>query len=88
MGIAPLAAVVLKRSGRGRDYLPVGTYPLPDDEAASSASQNCRSSRPRSCCRAGDTGNFWVAAYGLTRFRDLFTPRQLLDSVHARSGRT
>ena len=32
MGIAPLAAVVLKSSGRGRDYLPVGTYPLPDDD--------------------------------------------------------
>ena len=29
MGITPLAAVVVKPSGRGRDYLPVGTYEQP-----------------------------------------------------------
>ncbi|HLH67463.1 MAG TPA: DUF1156 domain-containing protein, partial [Candidatus Dormibacteraeota bacterium] len=31
LGIAPLAAVVLKPSGRGRDYLAAGSYPLPDE---------------------------------------------------------
>ena len=29
MGITPLAAVLVKPSGRGRDYLPVGAYPEP-----------------------------------------------------------
>ena len=37
MGIAPLAAVVLKTSGRGRDYLPVGS--LPAARRRTSASQ-------------------------------------------------
>ena len=33
MGITPLAAVLVKPSGRGRDYLPAGTYPEPDARA-------------------------------------------------------
>ena len=32
MSVAPLAAVVLKASGRGREYLAPGDYPLPSDE--------------------------------------------------------
>ena len=32
MGITPLAAVLVKPSGRGRDYLPAGAYPEPSVE--------------------------------------------------------
>jgi putative DNA methylase len=78
MGIAPLAAVVLKPSGRGRDYLPVGDYLLPDDDYCRQRLTELPIEPPEERLVAGDTKNFWVVEYGLTRFRDLFTPRQLL----------
>ena len=49
-------------------------------------SPNSPSSRPTSCCQLADTKNFWVVEYGLTRFRDLFTPRQLLTLCTLASG--
>ena len=77
MGIAPLAAVVLKPAGRGRDYLPVGGYQLPDDGCCLRRLAELPEP-PEEHLVVGDTKNFWVVEYGLTRFRDLFTPRQLL----------
>lgn len=78
MMVAPLAAVKQNASGRGREYLSSGSYSIPDDDE---------------CCRRlgvldvqlSDeaigarriTGGSCVV-YGLRRFRDLFTSRQLL----------
>jgi putative DNA methylase len=78
MGIAPLAAVVLKPSGRGRDYLAAGSYPLPDDEECRRRLEQLGVQPPEEPLVVGDLKNVWVPLYGLTRFRDLFTSRQLL----------
>jgi len=78
LGIAPLAAVVLKESGRGRDYLPGGSYPLPDFVECERRLADLEVEPPIEPLPVNDTKNFWVPQYGLTRLRDLFTPRQLL----------
>ena len=78
MATAPLAAVVLKPSGRGRDYLPAGSYGLPDDAECDRRLKALDVDPPDELLPASDTKNFWVPQYGLVRFRDLFTPRQLL----------
>lgn len=77
MGITPLAAVVPKASGRGRDYLAVGAYPLPSDEACEAVLEALEIDPPEEPIQDMDTLNFKVPLYGLARFRDLFTPRQL-----------
>jgi putative DNA methylase len=86
MGIAPLAAVVLKPSGRGRDYVPVGGYQLPDDDYCLRRLAELPIQPPEENIVTGDTKNFWVVEYGLTRFRDLFTPRQLLTLCTLSAG--
>lgn len=77
MGIAPLAAVMVKSGGRGRDYFAAGSYPLPcesDCEAVLTALQV----EPPGELLTQDGGRwFQPPLYGLTRFRDIFTPRQL-----------
>lgn len=78
MGIDPLAAVVLKPSGRGRDYLAAGTYPIPDDDDCERRLAELDVDPPDEKIPDRDTLNFKVPLYGLTRYRDLFTPRQLL----------
>lgn len=78
MGIAPIGAVVLKSSGRGRDYLAVGSFALPDDAQCLARITDLAVQPPDELLPVGDTKNFWVVEYGLTRYRDLFTPRQLL----------
>ena len=86
MGIAPLAAVVLRLSGRGRDYLPVDEYPLPDDDDCLRRLAEVAVEPPEERLVVGDTKNFWVVEYGLTRFRDLFTPRQLVTLCTLAAG--
>jgi putative DNA methylase len=86
MGVAPLAAVVVKVSGRGRDYLPVGSYPLPDDEECERRLGEVPIEPPDELIPTDDTRNFWVPQYGLRRFRDLFTPRQLLTLCTLAAG--
>jgi putative DNA methylase len=86
LGTAPLGAVVLKRSGRGRDYLPPGDYPLPDDAECLRRLDHLPVDPPEEKLVTGDTKNFWVVEYGLTRFRDLFTPRQLLTLCTLAAG--
>ena len=77
MGITPLAAVVPKASGRGRDYLAVGDYPQPSAAECEAVLAELEVEPPEEpICTYMDAG-FRVAPYGLTRFRDLFTPRQL-----------
>ncbi len=77
MGITPLAAVMVKASGRGREYRAVGDYPLPGAEACEAVLDELEVSPPEETIQDRDTLNFKVPLYGLTRFRDLFTPRQL-----------
>jgi len=77
MGITPLAAVVVKASGRGRDYLPAGSYAEPLTEECEAVLAGLDVAPPEEPIPADDTRNFWTPQYGLTRFRDLFTPRQL-----------
>lgn len=76
MGITPLAAVLVKPSGRGRDYLPVGMYPEPSVEECDVVLSGLDVEPPEEPLPSALTGGM-CTAYGLTRFRDLFTPRQL-----------
>ena len=85
MGIAPLAAVVVKASGRGRDYLPVGSYPLPDDAECEKRLAELPIDPPGESLPTKLTGGM-CTVYGLTRFRDLFTPRQLLTLCTLAAG--
>jgi putative DNA methylase len=78
MGIAPLAAVALLPSARGRDYLPVGTYALPDNELCLKRLSELPVEAPEEPLPTALTGGM-CTAYGFVRFRDLFTPRQLLS---------
>jgi putative DNA methylase len=77
MGITPLAAVLVKAEGRGRDYLPAGTYSEPSADDCAAVLAELDVEPPDEPIEAHDTLNFKVPPYGLTRFRDLFTPRQL-----------
>src|SRR5262249_36212204 len=77
LGIAPLAAVVLKREGRGREYLPAGSYPLADDERWLERLAKLPVEPPTEALPPQLTGGM-CTAYGFQRFCDLFTPRQLL----------
>jgi putative DNA methylase len=77
MGITRLAAVMVKPSGRGRDYLPAGTYEEPSVQTCEAVLEGLEVGPPEELIPADDTRNFWTPQYGLTRFRDLFTPRQL-----------
>jgi putative DNA methylase len=77
MGITALAAVLVNASGRGREYRAVGQFPLPDVAACEAVLDGLDVAPPDELIPGGDARNFWTPAYGLTRFRDLFTPRQL-----------
>lgn len=77
LGTAPLAAVLVHSSGRGREYLPVGSYQLPDRDDCQSVLDGLDIGPPEEPVNDRDTLNFKVPLYGLTRFCDLFTPRQL-----------
>ena len=85
LGVAPLAAVVLKPSGRGRDYLSVGFYPLPDDADCVRRLAALDVTPPHEPLPAKLTGGM-CTLYGLTHFRDLFTPRQLLTLCTLAAG--
>lgn len=77
LGAAPLASVLVHPSGRGREYFPAGAYDLPDDDDCLAVLADLDVDPPEEPIPADDTRNFWTPNYGLTRFRDLFTPRQL-----------
>ena len=86
MDSAPLAAVLLKTNGRGRDYLPAGSYLLPDDQECLRRLEQLPVEPPDEPLPAGDTRWFSTPPFGLTRYRDLFTPRQLLTLCTLSSG--
>ena len=74
---APLAAVLLHSSGRGREYVAAGGYPEPAEEDCLAVIEDLDIEPPNEpVCTYMDAG-FRVAPYGLRDFRDLFTPRQL-----------
>lgn len=78
IGIAPLAAVALQAQGRGREYLPVGRFAVPDQADCLERLAMLDVQPPEELLPVGDTKNFWAVEYGLTRYRHLFTPRQLV----------
>lgn len=86
MGTAPLAAVVLNRSGRGREYLGVGSYILPDDGECTRRLAAVPVKPPQEMLVGNYNQAIIVPLYGLTRFRDLFTPRQLLTLCTLSAG--
>jgi putative DNA methylase len=86
MGIAPIAAVVVKKSKkgaktrRGREYLPVGAYALPDDtdcarRIVALGIDPLTEPLPDTMRITGGT----CMVYGMSKYEDLFTPRQLLS---------
>jgi putative DNA methylase len=77
MGMAPLAAVALKSSGRGREYLPVGTFEQISDEACDAVLEKLDVNPPDELIDARYTQALLPPPYGLTHFGDLFTRRQL-----------
>jgi putative DNA methylase len=85
IGVAPLCAVVLRPSGRGRDYIRVGRYDVPDDDQILKRLEAVAVAPPAEPLPAALTGGM-CTAYGLTRFQDLFTPRQLLTLCTLSAG--
>lgn len=76
LGTAPLAAVLLHPSGRGREYVATGGYELPSAEPCEEVLRKL-DVEPPSEHVPNDTRDFRTQLYGLTRYRDLFTDRQL-----------
>jgi len=77
---------VVKASGRGRDYLPVGSYALPNEEDCEKRLSNLPIDPPDENLVPNYNQAILVPLYGLTRFRDLFTPRQLLTLCTLAAG--
>jgi putative DNA methylase len=77
LGIAPLAAVLVHPSGRGREYLPAGSYELPNGDDCQSVLDALNVEPPNEEMAAADNRRFSPPIYGLTQFRQLFTLRQL-----------
>jgi putative DNA methylase len=86
LAIVPLCAVVLQPGRRGREYLPVGRYDLPDDADCVQQIGTLPVSPPEELLPIGDTRWFSTPPFGLTRYQDLFTPRQLLALCTLASG--
>jgi len=77
IGTAPLAAVLPHPTGRGRHYVTPDVYAMPSEEECRAVIEELDVEPPVEEIAERDTLNFKVPLYGLTRFRDLFTPRQL-----------
>jgi putative DNA methylase len=77
IGTARLAAVLRHPSGRGREYVPADTYAVPSEEECEAVLEGLEVEAPNEKIAGRDTLNFKVPLYGLTSFRDLYTPRQL-----------
>ena len=86
LGLVPLAAVILKASGRGREYLPAGSYALPDDVECNRRLAKLDIEPPHELLPADDTRWFSTPQFGLLRYSDLFTPRQLLTLCTLAAG--
>jgi putative DNA methylase len=86
LGTVPLAAVLVRPGRGGREYLPVGAYPLPDDEECRRRLSQLAIEPPGEDLVANYNQAVLVPMYGLTRFCDLFTPRQLLSLCTLAAG--
>jgi putative DNA methylase len=75
MGISPLAAVVVSPTGRGREYLSPGSYPLPQETDCLNILEELNVGAPDEPI-TDISGHTNVVKYGLTKFGDLFTSRQ------------
>ncbi|MFE2141608.1 DUF1156 domain-containing protein [Streptomyces sp. NPDC059456] len=87
MGTAPLAALAAKPGRKGRDYLAVGQYELPDDAECLKRLEELpvdplTEPLPGTMRITGGT----CMVYGFAQYRDLFTPRQLLALSTFASG--
>ena len=81
VSVAPMAAVSRPVSARGRVYVTPEHYLVPNSDACEKRLESLAVAPPDEVIRP--TGNAGQATgktflYGLTYFRDLFTPRQLL----------
>lgn len=78
LGVTALAAVLPHPSGRGREYLPAGSYPLPDDADAQAVLDELSVDPPSEALPkiTRMTGGM-CTLYGLVRYEQLFTRRQL-----------
>jgi putative DNA methylase len=78
MGIMPLAAVLAKPSGRGRDYMAAGSYPEPDTAECFAVLDGLEVEPPdESLPKIKRMTGGMCTVYGLTDYHQLFTPRQL-----------
>lgn len=80
-----LTAIVCTTSGeKGKTYLSGNTYQhyVPDDVAIQlrleTLCQETGLTVPQESLSLLDNRNFWITEYGITKFGELFTPRQLL----------
>ncbi|MET7795390.1 DUF1156 domain-containing protein [Streptomyces decoyicus] len=83
MGTAPLAALAAKPNRRGRDYLAVGDYELPDDAQCQKALEKLKDELKVDPLNEPLPGTMRITGgtcmvYGFSQYSDLFTPRQLL----------
>jgi putative DNA methylase len=78
MGTTPLAAVLVKEGKRGRDYFAVDKFSLPDEVACRKVLDELDVTPPEELLPVALTGGM-CRPYGLIRFRDLFTSRQLVS---------
>jgi putative DNA methylase len=76
LGVAPLVAVLPHPSGRGREYISADGYTVPGPAACEAVLDQLEVEPPEEPVPA-DTRDFRTQLYGLPRYRDLFTPRQL-----------
>jgi putative DNA methylase len=73
--VDPLAAVLRHPSGRGREFRAPGSYELPDEDECAAVLDELDVEPPTEQLPVKLTGGM-CTAYGLTRFCDLFSPRQ------------
>jgi putative DNA methylase len=79
-----IAVVATKKDSKGKTYLDVNIFQfwIPSEEyiqkRISELCQQAHLTLPEEALPKEDSKNFWTVEYGLTRFVDLFTPRQLL----------
>lgn len=80
-----LMAIICTTSGeKGKTYLSGNTYQhyVPDDAAIQARLETlCQETGltvPQESLSLLDNRNFWITEYGITKFGELFTPRQLL----------
>lgn len=86
MGVMPLSAVLRHPSGRGREYVTIESYRVPSDEECLAAMEGLEVSPPEEEIIDVYRQAILVPLYGLRRFRDLFTPRQLASLCSLAQG--